>query len=377
MQRYHAALAQDALIYDPAQEEAARRLDALHGALRGYRPPEQRSGLLRFGGRTEPVRGLYICGAAGRGKSMLMDLFFETAPLTAKRRVHFHAFMQEIHEAIAGWRRLGDRERRRRLRELGLPRSTGDDPIPPVARQVSRDVTLLAFDEFQVNDVADAMLLGRLFEALFEDGIVVVATSNTPPDDLYRDGLNRQLFLPFIELLKARMDVFHLDSPNDYRLGRLNGREVYFTPLGPKADRAMNRAWRELTGGEAGTPCTISLKGRTLHVPLMANRMARFSFADLFEKPLGAADYLRLAELFRAVFVDGVPKMDPGMRNEARRFITFVDALYEKRRRLVMSADVPPIELYAEGDGSADFSRAASRLAEMQSAGYGAAENPA
>ncbi|MFW6027228.1 MAG: cell division protein ZapE [bacterium] len=374
MQRYRAALAQGGLAHDPAQEEAARRLDDLHRALRGYRTRAARGGLFLFGGRPEPVRGLYICGGVGRGKSMLMDLFFDTVPLKAKRRVHFHAFMQEIHEAIADWRRLGERARRRRLRELRLFRSTGDDPIPPVARQVARAAALLAFDEFQVNDVADAMILGRLFEALFEDGVVVVATSNVPPEDLYRDGLNRQLFVPFIDLLKARMDVFHLDSPNDYRQGRLNGREVYFTPLGPEANREMDRAWRELAGGADGTPCTITVKGRPLHVPLTAGNIARFSFVDLFEKPLGAADYLCIAELFRVVFVDGVPRMGPEMRNKARRFMIFIDALYEKRVRLIMSADAPPGGLYTEGDGSAEFARTVSRLMEMQSAEYGEAK---
>jgi cell division protein ZapE len=369
MQLYRAALAEGGLAYDPAQEEAAERLEALHLALDGYRPG--RGGLPFIGGRQKPVRGLYICGGVGRGKSMLMDLFFGAVPLAAKRRVHFHAFMQEIHEAIAGWRALDERDRRRRLRELDLPQSTGHDPIPPVARQVSREATLLAFDEFQVNDVADAMLLGRLFEALFEDGVVVVVTSNVPPGDLYKDGLNRQLFLPFIRLLKERMDEFHLGSPVDYRLGRLSGAGVYFTPLGPGADKAMDRVWRELTGDEEGTPCTIPVKGRTLHVPVMARGVARFAFADLFEQPLGPADYLRIAETFRAVFVDGVPQMGPERRNEARRFMTFIDALYENRVRLVMSAEEPPDRLYTDGDGSRAFARTVSRLMEMQSADYG------
>ena len=365
---YRTAIASGALKADAAQAAAADRLQGLSERLRGYRGA--RRGL--FGGGASVPKGLYIWGDVGRGKSMLMDLFFASAPVRAKRRVHFHAFMLEIHEAINAWRKLDAKGKLREAKALGLKARGAalDDPMPPVGAKVARGATLLCFDEFHVTDVADAMILGRLFEALFSEGVVIVATSNRAPGDLYKNGINRQLFLPFIALIEQRLDVFALDGPIDYRLERLKGVEVYHTPLDANADAAMDTAWQRLTDTPKGHSETLTVQGRTLKVPQAAAGVARFFFEDLCARPLGAADYLTLAETYHTLLIDRIPKMGPERRNEAARFVTLIDALYEMKTKLICSADAPPTELYTGGDGSFEFHRTASRLIEMQSADY-------
>ena len=343
---------------DPVQELAAEKLQSLHHALQGYEPSggswAERFGLAK---RADPPQGLYIFGPVGRGKSMLMDMFFETAPVARKRRAHFHAFMLDIQERL------------HRLRKSGGA-SGKDGLIDTLAGEMAGEAWLLCFDEFQVTNIADAMILGRLFEALFAAGVVVLATSNTAPADLYAGGLQRELFLPFIALFEARLDLLHLDGGTDYRLARVAGRPIYHTPLGAEASAALDRSFRDLTDTERGAPVSIELQGRTLEVPRAARGVARFTFAELCEKPLGAADYLALAENFHTLVLDGIPRMSREQRNEAHRFSTMIDALYEARVRLICSADAPPDELYIAGTHSRAFKRTASRLVEMQSSDY-------
>jgi len=347
---------------DPAQQAAAKRLDALSRMLKSYRP----GGWSLFG-RARPPQGLYIWGDVGRGKSMLMDLFFDKALLRKKRRVHFNAFMLETHARIHEWRNLDHKARARRPEFV---REAGDDPIAPVAQAIANEATLLCFDEFQVTDVADAMILGRLFEQLLHRGVVIVATSNTPPKNLYEGGLNRQLFLPFIAMIEQRFDVVELNGSQDYRLLRRKGLASYITPLGPDADRAMDEAWAKLTGKAKGTPRSLRFLGRALEVPEAAGGFARFSFADLCVQPLGTADYLEIAKNFATVFIDHIPQMGSEMRNEARRFVLLIDTLYDEGVHLFCSAAAPPEQLYTAGDGADAFRRTASRLVEMQSEGY-------
>lgn len=354
------------LTADPAQEFAIEKLQALEDALKSYGRARQNRVLQWFGREpAPPPRGLYLWGHVGRGKSMLMDLFFETAPIARKRRVHFLQFMLETHEAIHAWRQANKRGEISRA-----DKTNGDDPIAPVARAIAGKVRLLCFDEFQVSDVADAMILGRLFTALFEHGVVVVLTSNRAPDTLYEGGLNRQLFVPFIELLKERLEVVHLVSPTDYRLARLSGHPVYHSPLGPRADREMDAAWLRLTDTPRGKPMKLEVQGRKLQVPQAAHGVARFSFADLCEAAVGGPDYLQIAWTFHTVLLDHIPRMERAQRNEAKRFVTLIDALYDNRVKLICSADGPPDSLYPAGDGSFEFARTVSRLMEMQSAEY-------
>ena len=319
-------------------------------------------GWLGFGRKAakadKALTGLYLFGGVGRGKSMLMDLFFASAPVEAKRRVHFHAFMQEVHTGVRVARK-----------------SSVDDPIRPVAEAIADSAVLLCFDEFQVSDITDAMILGRLFEALFDRGVVVVATSNRPPDDLYKDGLNRGVFLPFIQMLKDRVDLIELDTPIDYR--RSSGADPgadrngsYFTPLGPEAEAAIEAAWARETQGEDPTPLTLSIHGRRVRIAQATDDAGRASFEELCENPLGAADYLAIAERFNAFFIDAIPRLGWAQNNEAKRFVTLIDALYEAKVRLYCSADVPPEGIYTEGAGAFEFDRTVSRLAEMQSPGY-------
>jgi len=345
-----------ALTEDAGQLAAAEALTGLHRRLAKWRI---RDGWVRH--KTPPPTGLYLWGGVGRGKSMLMDLFFRNAPVAQKRRVHFHEFMQETHARIGAWRKREDR------------RKGQDDPIPPIARDIARQARLLCFDEFQVTDIADAMLLGRLFEQIFEIGVVVVATSNRVPDDLYKDGINRQLFLPFIAELQDRLDVMEIASGADHRLAQLIAAPVYYTPLCAQADAALDDAWNRLTQGAEPQSCTITVQGRAVPVPREAAGVARFTFSDLCAQPLGAADYLALAAKFHTLLIENVPQLSPEKRNEAKRFVTLIDALYEAKTKLIMSAATDPDDLYPAGDGAFEFERTASRLMEMRSEAYLAA----
>ncbi len=347
---YRARIDAGALIRDEAQAVAADKLQALWQGFRQYKPNGARFWWTRLG--TGAPRGLYIHGAVGRGKSMLMDMFFASVAMSRKRRVHFYAFMLEVHERI--------HERRA---EKG-------DPIRPVAADIAQEAALLCFDEFHVSDIADAMILGRLFEALFEEGVVVVATSNRAPDTLYQNGLQRERFLPFIDLFKRRLDVLELSGPRDYRLVRLSGRQVYFSPADDNAYRALEHIFADLTGNASAGPQTLDLRGRSLTVPRAAGGVAWFDFEALCGAPLGPADYLALAKRYRTFIVEHIPRLGPENRDRARRFNIFIDTLYEAHGRLVASAEAPPAELYTEGDGSFEFQRTVSRLNEMQSAGY-------
>lgn len=359
MALYRRRVADGSLDADPAQRLAVEKLQLLAMRLADYHPARpKRVGIGFFGwGRDrleeKPVPGLYLYGGVGRGKSMLMDLFFDSAPVAPKRRVHFHAFMQEMHGGIAAARARGV-----------------TDPVRPVADAVADGATLLCFDEMQITDITDAMLVGRLFERLFERGTVIVTTSNRAPDELYKDGLNRNLFLPFIALIKERLEVHELASAVDHRLDRLAGAVVYHTPLGPSATAALDAAWTGLARGP-GQPLTLTVQGRAVTLPEYRNGVARASFADLCAKPLGPADYLAIAEAVEVLILDDIPVLSRARNNEAKRFVTLVDALYEARVRLICSAAAEPDALYAEGEGAFEFARTASRLHEMRSADWG------
>ncbi|MBL8589591.1 MAG: AFG1 family ATPase [Methylobacteriaceae bacterium] len=348
---------------DAAQVAAIGRLERLRGALVDYRLPRKAGALgwLFAAKRPPPPRGLYIWGSVGRGKTMLMDLFHEAADVERKKRIHFHAFMADAHRRIYEWRRA---------HKNGEVR--GDDPILPTANAIAEEATLLCFDEFAVNDIADAMILGRLFEALWARGVVVAATSNVAPDDLYRDGLNRALFLPFIALLREKMDVVRLDARADFRLEKLAGAPVWHAPADAAARAALDRAFLALTGVAKGERVGLPLLGRELIVPQAARGVARFSFAELCEQPLGPADYLELAIAFHTVICDDIPKMAIDQRNAAKRFITLIDALYDCNARFIASAATGPADLYHADQGREvfEFQRTASRLIEMGSTDY-------
>ena len=347
MTQYRRAVAKGELRSDRAQEAAAQRLQQLAQALKAK--PR-----LLFFRKPPPPRGLYIWGDVGRGKTLLMDWFFESVALPRKRRAHFNSFMVDVHARIHA--------------ERQQPGS--GDPIPAIAQALAQDARLLCFDEFQVTDVADAMILGRLFDRLFAQGVVIVATSNTPPDRLYEGGLNRQLFLPFIEEIKQRLEVVELNGPTDYRLQRMSGLKVYLSPLGPEADAAMNAAWQRLTDSKRGKPTSLTVLGRQVAVPQAARGVARFDFTDLCARPLGAADFLAVAREFHTILLDHIPVLSPEMRNEARRFTLLIDTLYDEGVKLICSAAAAPEALYPDGDGAEAFRRTASRLAEMQSDDY-------
>jgi len=353
LQRYEKKVASGQLERDGAQRAAAERLQTLGDELVEWRRALQ-GGFSLFRRRAGPApRGLYLHGGVGRGKTMLMDLFFENAAFRPKRRLHFHEFMAEVHERIARGRA-----------------TTDGDPIPFVAAEIAGDAGLLCFDEFHVTDIADAMILGRLFRVLFERQVIVVATSNTPPSGLYRNGLNRQLFVPFIAMLEEHMNVLELKSAKDFRLEKLAGRPLYFTPADERARAELDGHWQRLTAGEPAAPVDLTVLGRKLQVPLASMGVARFEFPDLCEKALGANDYLGIAHAFHTVLIDGIPVLTAARRNEARRFITLIDAFYDAKVGLIVSADAEPNALYPSGDGSDLFERTASRLVEMRSAAY-------
>ena len=364
---YEARLREGEIKHDPPQARAAALLQRLYEDLTTYSTPAPQTGggwLQRLGlvqrSRPEPPRGLYLHGSVGRGKSMLMDLFFETAPVEKKRRVHFHAFMLEVHDRIHDWRQAKVEDGTKSV----------DDALPQLANAIADEALLLCFDEFQVTDVADAMILGRLFTALFERGVVVVATSNFPPDRLYEGGLTRDRFLPFIDLLKQRLETFELTGETDHRLARFKGMEVYHWPLGPASTAKLEAAFARLTDHSAGAPCTLELKGRKLEVPRAAYGVAWFTYPDLCQKPLGAADYLKIAETFGTVILDGVPRLSANRRDEARRLMTLIDELYEHKTKFIVAAEAPPDQLYAEGKHAFEFQRTVSRLMEMQAQDY-------
>jgi cell division protein ZapE len=355
---FEARLAAGELAPDPLQARAAERLQQLWDELQTYQPGAGNGFLARLGfGKsvTHTPKGLYIFGRVGRGKSMLMDSFFATVASPKKRRVHFFAFMADVHARIHA-----------RRAEKG-------DSILPVAQDIAAETTLLCFDEFHVVDIADAMILGRLFAALFAAGVVVVATSNRAPDKLYEGGLQRERFLPFIDLLKQRLDVIELDGPRDYRLARFQGRQTYFTPPDAKARAALAQAFADLTDNVAPQHETLTVLGRELDVPRAAKGVAWYHFDELCMRALGPNDYLALAGRYHTFIVEGIPKLNFERRNEAKRFNIFIDTLYDAHGNLVCSAEAPPQELYTEGEGSFEFQRTVSRLIEMQSDDYIAA----
>lgn len=357
---YQTQISESDFYEDPAQVELVKKLESLSNALEA-----QNSGWIFS--RHESPKGLYIWGGVGRGKSMLMDLFFEQAKLKNKRRVHFHDFMLEIHRFVAHWRSLDTQARRWHPHTV---RGAGDDPIAPAAKKIAGEARLLCFDEFHVTDIADAMILGRLFEQLLERDVVIVATSNRHPDTLYENGLNRQLFLPFIDLIKKRFEVFELASARDYRLERLSAAPVYYTPLNNEAKTALQKAFEAVTGGIEPKTEYLEVMGREVEVKKQAAGAAYFHFDELCKAALGAADYLTLARKYHTLFLEGIPALSPENRNEARRFVTLIDALYETRTRLVCSAAAQADDLYPKGDGAFEFERTASRLIEMQSKSY-------
>ncbi len=344
---------------DPAQRDALTLFAPIAAHL--AQPAPRAGGLRGLLTRARPAAapGLYLWGGVGTGKSMLMDMFVAQAGDVPARRVHFHAFMQDVHAGM------------HRARQQGL-----DDALAPVADAIAAEVRLLAFDEMQITDITDAMIVGRLFERLSDAGVAMVITSNRPPDDLYKDGLNRALFLPFITMIKDRMTVHHLRAGADYRQHRLAGAQVYFTPADGAARARLDALWDELTGHAPGQPLTLRVTGRDVTVPRAANGVGRAGFWELCGQPLGAADYLAIAAALRVLLIDDIPQLSAANYNQARRFVTLVDALYEARVRLIASAAAAPDSLYVEGAGAFEFARTASRLREMQGAGWGADRTP-
>ncbi len=357
---YEHKVSANGLTADAIQRKAADRLDRLVNDLAEARPATKSSALgWLFGKRREKknVRGLYLHGGVGRGKTMLMDMFFDHAPLKRKRRSHFNDFMADVHDRIGAHREA-----------LKNGEAKSDDPIPPVAERIAEESWLICFDEFTVTDIADAMVLSRLFTALFDNGCVLVATSNVAPSDLYGDGLNRPLFTPFIDVLKAHTDVMELDSGRDYRLDKLSALPVYMNPLSEETAQRMDEAWQTAIDGESEVAVTVEVKGRTIDVSRAAGPMARFTFEELCARPLGARDYMALADRFDHFFIDGVPQMDLDRRNEAKRFILLVDTLYDRKKSLHLSAAASAEELYVgkSGTESFEFDRTISRLIEMR-----------
>jgi cell division protein ZapE len=372
--QYESLVESGAIERDAAQLAIVDHLDQLAETLnqRGIATKGSALGWLFHKSRPEPPKGTYIWGYVGRGKTMLMDLFFDAVQSASKRRVHFHSFMADVHKRI--------HEFRQNVKN-GSVKDT--DPIPPVAMALAREAHLICFDEFTVTDIADAMILGRLFTALFDQGVVVVATSNVVPDRLYEGGLNRALFLPFIDLLIERMQVMELDARTDFRMEKLGGLPVYHAPADAQAAQAVDEAFARLGGGQVAKPMTLTVLGHAVEVPLTVAGVARFTFADLCAKPLGASDYLAIAKKFHTVVIEQIPQMNVERRNEAKRFITLIDMLYDNHVKLIASADCQPHELYLADQGreAFEFDRTVSRLIEMRSDDYmahahGAAATP-
>lgn len=364
LQVYEALIRDGEIRLDPRQKLAIERLDVLRDALADYAPRMGKSGWLQRlklgGARKPPPRGLYMWGGVGRGKSMLMDLFFESTPADARKHVHFHAFMLEVHRRLHNFREA--------VKAGKAPARA--DPLAALARVIVDRAWLLCFDELHVTDIADAMILGRLFRALFDEGVVVVTTSNRPPGDLYKGGLQRELFLPFIDLIADRLEVMELDGGVDYRLEQLRAMQVYLTPAGPEADAALEKDFHRLSIGAAPVAHRLHVDGREVVVPRTAEGVAFMTFAELCEQPLGAADYLAIAKRYHTLVLSGIPRLGPEKRNEAKRFVTLIDSLYQAKTKLVCSAAAEPDALYAKGDGAFEFERAASRLIEMRSEAY-------
>jgi cell division protein ZapE len=360
---YEALVASGAIEADAAQREVAEAFDDLEQRVERYRPLRRQRLLGRlFADKHEgPPRGLYVHGEVGRGKTMLMDLFFQASPVRYKRRAHFHEFMADVHERIYGFRQ-----------NIARGEIPDGDVIALTAAAIFDQAWLLCFDEFHVTDIADAMILGRLFARLFELGTVVVATSNVAPDDLYKGGLNRSLFLPFIAQITEHMSVLRLDARTDFRLEKLAGVKMWLVPADAAASSALDKAWASMTGNAPCRPRDISIKGRVLHVPCSAHGVARFSFADICEQPLAASDYLRLARDYHTIMIDRIPVMDYPERNAAKRFITLIDTLYDNGVKLMASAEADPLSLYLAGEGNEanEFKRTSSRLIEMGSESY-------
>src|SRR4030088_2057617 len=358
--QYQALISSGAIEPDEAQAEVADAFAALERRLATYKPVRKQGLLVRlFADKDEaPPRGLYVHGEVGRGKTMLMDLFFQQSAVTHKRRAHFHEFMAEVHERIFGYRQ-----------NIARGEIAGGDVIGLTAAAIFDEAWLLCFDEFHVTDIADAMILGRLFAKLFELGTVVVATSNVAPEDLYQGGLNRALFLPFIAQISDHMDVLRLDARTDFRLEKLVGVKMWLVPADAAAGAALDKAWARMTGKAPCKPRDIVIKGRVLRVPCSANGIARFSFAEICETPLAASDYLRLAHDYHTLMIDRIPVMDYAERNAAKRFIALIDTLYDNAVKLMASAEADPASLYlaAEGHEANEFKRTSSRLIEMSS----------
>lgn len=356
---------------DPVQERIVRRLQTTYDQLVALNVRPARRGLLGWlglGGADKPStgpHGLYIWGPVGRGKSMLMDLFYADAPITRKRRVHFHEFMLEVHDRL--------HRRREELAAKGAPPEA--DTIVPIAKMIAQETRLLCFDEFQVTNIADAMILGRFFEVLFDEGVTVVSTSNRAPDDLYKNGLQRDRFLPFIELLKQRLEILELGGGKDYRMDRLRNLDMFLTPLGRWAEAKLDEAFRALSDGADGEPRVLRTQGRDVHIPRAAPGVAMAHYLDWCARPMGAADFLCIADHFHTVIVAEIPRMGPDSQDKASRFVTMIDTFYEKKVKFICSAAAPPAGLYVEGDGAFEFQRTVSRLMEMQSPEYLALEH--